>query len=193
MTIGKSECLGPHANLTLQHAKASTGVSSDLFLTQPAIISVRMTVKAQSHTQAIHFPDPVPGERLPKIRRVSPALPVRTRLRRKVVDALSNQQAGTNEKIQANAELMRDRPGAAMNVSQTVVERYQDRALGNLNSASSLQNRRQSFQENSQIEAQRPVVDIFEILLYPILEVNRVSGVHLPQPGQSGDYAEAAQ
>src|SRR6185503_6306052 len=89
-----------------------------------------MTVKTQPYARAIHFPDLIPGERPPKIRKASPTLPVRARLRRKVVDTLSDQQPGTNEKIQRNAEVLCYRPGPPMNISQAVVERYQDRSRG---------------------------------------------------------------
>src|SRR6185436_15064124 len=52
-----------------------------------------------------------------------------------------------------------------------------------LDRARPFQDHRHGLQEDLQIESERPVVDVFKVLLDPIFEVYCAARIHLPQSG----------
>src|SRR5579862_1045374 len=46
-------------------------------------------------------------------------------------------------------------------------------------------------QENFQVEPQRPVVEVKQVELHPVLEINSVAALERPQAGQAGTHAQA--
>src|SRR5687767_9017808 len=46
--------------------------------------------------------------------------------------------------------------------------------------------------ENREVELERPIVDVLEIELHPVLELDLVAAVRLPDAGEPGLHAEPA-